>query len=467
MSRLILASLAAILVVRSGVAQYRAPRDTQFVLLINPYRMYWVRGADTLSQDIHSVSVEAQSWRATGSLLSIAIRQLPLDVHRRVRVDTFVVTPQGVLQSVNGHPPGLNERVDLLLRIPKGALAPGRTWADTLLSEQDTPSGRRGFAVMRSYRVSRAYDSSGTRLVEVAATGVVHYRDRWWIDSVAGTWYSMDVSGSDTERFVYAVDLGRLMRRTWSMNLTGTGAVPSATGGMDTIPAGLISGEAQQVLAPERAHLLMRSMPGVDSAVTLSGRGGSGGVIFLHTVARGPDLIESGMARNDGLLGTTSARFSGGVLQTFDAVWTDTAVTARHTTVSLSGDSLRIRDLGHSDTSVAIPAPSWAVGDYAMNELLVPSLLRHQADGVQTPFAIYRPYARHWDVGTATLRPLGEYLLASYLMRGDSLPTFLLTTKDGDLLMGENSGPKGAQRVPIPGSARRSRLDAFLKTLRQ
>jgi hypothetical protein len=202
-------------------------------------------------------------------------------------------------------------------------------------------------------------------------------------------------------------------------------------------------------------------LPGVDTAVTLNR-----GPVLLHTVLRHPGDIESGMARNDGLIGTAHARFVRGVIASYEAFWTDTSIAPRQIGLTVSGDTVRIREPGRHDSTIAIPEHWWGVADYAMNELLVPVFLAHPADGVGAPFAIYRPYARHWDVGTASLRPLGENFVASYRLGSDTLPTYLLITKDGDLLMAENSGPTGAQRMPKDGTPRRARLDAILQTLR-
>ena len=461
-------NLTAAYLCLSGLAQFAAgqkgylpPADTSFVLIVNPYRMYWVRKGDTLSQPVHTVSVEAQHWRQDGQLQQVIVKQLQLDVRRRAKVDTFAITPLGAVQQINGHAPGLNERVDFLPRLPGRAPTPGLTWADTLESPQRSGPRRDGlYVVTRIYHVSRLFDSTGTRFAELAAIGTVHYRDSWWVDSTAGTFASLDVTGPDTEGGVFAVQEGRLLRWAWSMNLTGRGTLPGDSGRIDTTAAGLVSGETQRVISSSRAHLLTRPLPGTDSAVTLNT-----GPVLLHTVLRHPQEVEAGMARNDGMIGTAHARFAEGVVQSYEALWTDTAAVPREIRLVVTGDTLRIREVGHPDSNVAIPQDWWGVADYAMNEFLVPTFLGHPADGVAVPFAVYRPYARHWDVGTASVRPLGENFLASYRLGSDTLPTYLLITKDGDLLMAENSGPTGAQRVPTEGSPRRAQLDAILKTL--
>ena len=445
-----------------GQDVYRPSADTVFVLLVNPYRMYWVRAGDTVSQPMHAVSVEAQRWARHGQQLHVTVRQLPLDVHRRIKVDTFTVTPLGGVRAINGRAPGMNERVDFLPRLPGRTLAVGVAWADTLRSPHAGARGDGFYSVVRTYRVDRLFDSADTRLADVSVTGLVRYRDSWWIDSTAGTSYSIDVAGPDTERFVFAIQQGRLISRSWSMTLTGRGTIPGDGGRIDTVDAGLISAETQRVISPDRAHLLMRPLPGLDSAMSLHT-----GPILLHTVSRRMDELEAGMARNDGLVGTARARFAGGRVQSYDATWTDTSNTPRQVALSSFQDSLRIREAGRADTAVAIPAPWWGVADYAMNEFLVPTFLAHAADGVSTPFAVYRPYPRHWDVGVGSLRRLGENFVASYRLGGDTAATYLLITKDGDLLMAENSGPTGAQRVPFEGSLRRAQMDSILKTLQR
>lgn len=442
--------------------RYKAPSDSVFLLVVNPYKMYWVRGADTVGQPVHSVAVEAQAWRQAGPTLQVALRQLELDVNRKDKVDTFAISPFGAVQAINGKAPGLNARVDLLLRLPGRKLVKDLTWTDTLKARQAGPSGNDLYEIVRDYRVRRLFDSAGSRLAEVTSAGRAHYKHSWWLDSAAGQFLILDVAGPDTERFVFSVPAGQLLYRTWSMHLVGSGTIPDPGGGVDTVPAGLISGQTQNVISPRQAHLLLRSLPGPDTAITIS----AGGTVLLHTVRRNGDSIDAGMGRNDGLVGTARARFAAGVMQSYEAVWTDTSATPREMTIALAGDSLRIRDPAGGDTVVAIPSRWWGIADYAMNEFLVPTFLAHVPDGRDTSFAVYRPYARHWDTGVAGVRRIREHLVASYLLGTDTLRTFLLITKDGDLLFGENSGPDGAQRVPPEGSVRRAELEAVLRTLR-
>ena len=101
-----------------------------------------------------------------------------------------------------------------------------------------------------------------------------------------------------------------------------------------------------------------------------------------------------------------------------------------------------------------------------MNELLVPIFLAHGKDS-SAAFAIYRPYAGHWDEGRAVVQRAGEYFIASYRLGNDTLQTVLLIAPDGELLMAENSGPTGARRLPLPGSPRSARLEAIVDEIRR
>ena len=119
-----------------------------------------------------------------------------------------------------------------------------------------------------------------------------------------------------------------------------------------------------------------------------------------------------------------------------------------------------------SRTVVAIPRAAWGIADYAMQELLVPVLLTMPADGSSHPFAIYRPFAAHWDSGTVVIRPLPDARVVVMQMAGDKRPQALLITNDGDYLYGENSDPVGAERVPSLNSGRRARLQSLMTELR-
>jgi hypothetical protein len=440
-------------------ATYRPQADTQFMMVINPYHMYWVRGSDTLSQPALEAQVETEVWRQVQGQLEVFDRVADLNTARTVKYDTFTVSPRGVIQPLNGRVLGFKDDNDLVPHLPDRPLVPGTAWSDTVQTMSRGPAGDGVLALIRDFRVQRVFDSAGTQLAEVAATGTAHYRDSWWVDSAAGKLLSIDAIGPHKEGLIFAIREGRLVSRWWSMNLVGRGVIPGPAG-LDTVAAGLVSAQSESPISRERAHLLTRDLPGADTTFTFNR-----GVVFVHTVQHDSAHVASGMARADGLVGTADARYQRGSVRSFAVTWTDTSATARRISLSASRDSLRLTDMGHADTVLVAPTPWWGVADYAMGELLIPTFLAHASDTAAAPFAIYRPYPRHWDTGTAKIRPLGEYLLASYRLGSDTAATYFLISRSGELLMGENSDPTGAERMPAEGTPKRATLDAFLKSL--
>jgi hypothetical protein len=458
-----LSTLAVALMVAPVSAQqpatYRPQADTQFMIVINPYHMYWVRGSDTLSQPVLEAQVETEVWRQVQGQLEVFDRVADLNTARTVKYDTFTVSPRGVIKPLNGRVLGFKDDNDLVPHLPDHPLVPGTAWSDTVQTTSRGPAGDGVLALMRDFRVQRVFDSAGMHLTEVAATGTVHYRDSWWVDSAAGKLLSIDAIGPHKEGLMLAVREGRLVSRWWSMNLVGRGVIPGPAG-LDTVPAGLVSAQSESPISRDRAHLLMRDLPGADTTFTFNR-----GVVFVHTVAHDSAHVASGMARADGLVGTADARYQRGSVRSFTVTWTDTSAAARHISMSVSHDSLQLTDMGHADTVLVAPTGWWGVADYAMGELLIPTFLAHASDTAAAPFAIYRPYPRHWDAGTAKIRPLGDYLLASYRLGSDTAATYFLISRSGELLMGENSDPTGAERMPAEGTPKRATLDAFLKSL--
>lgn len=436
---------------------YRAPRDTVYIALVNPYHMFWVRGADTLGSPLTDISVERQLWRSDGGRLVVRADQRTLNVSRHVAVDTMTVAPNGRLLLVGGKPPGPTGRVDFLLRLPDRPLTPGATWSDTLDTAADSSMKR--YRVERSYRVVGPVDSLGRHLVRVEAEGTVRYRDGWWADSARGLRIGIDVSGPVHESFLFDPAAGQLVGRSWKMELRGRGTVPRDSRSLDTLPAGLDAREDHVQLTADAARLASRELPGADTSVTSS----EGSAILLHTVRRSRDSVESALARNDGLVGVARARFSNGVPESYAAEWTQGIEPPKERRVTHVGDSLRVGGEGR-DTTVAIPAASWGIADYAMEESLAPVLLAlaQAGDTAARPFAIYRPYARHWDIGQIQLRHLAGGVVA-YILLGDAVkPAVMLLSEDGDYLYGYNAAPKGAERAPKPGTARRAKVEAML-----
>ena len=116
--------LGAFAPLRSQSAVYRSPAADVFVATINPYRMYWVRGADTIGGPVKELTLETQSWKAADGALQVVVAQQTLDASRRTTTDTFTLEENGRVAMINRKPPGIHGRVDFLLRLPSTPLRP-------------------------------------------------------------------------------------------------------------------------------------------------------------------------------------------------------------------------------------------------------------------------------------------------------------------------------------------------------
>jgi hypothetical protein len=103
----------------------------------------------------------------------------------------------------------------------------------------------------------------------------------------------------------------------------------------------------------------------------------------------------------------------------------------------------------------------WGVADYAMQELLVPVLVRVPRDGRAEPFAVFRPFARRWDVGTVAAEERAGLVAITIRWEGKADAEALLLTPEGDYLFGENAGPLRARRVPANQSRVRRLMEAI------
>ncbi|HEX2205019.1 MAG TPA: hypothetical protein VHG91_17040 [Longimicrobium sp.] len=236
---------------------------------------------------------------------------------------------------------------------------------------------------------------------------------------------------------------------------------PPAAGAADTVPAG---GAAPWTLeaGPEAlARALPRELPAGDTSTTGTGRA----VRLLHTVARGPDAIESGLASPDGAVATARSEWALGSIVRYTVLWSDTGAPVEHVVEreGRQGRALRVRAAGR-DTVVETPDQPWAVADVGMEEHLVPILRAPLLGGLQFPFAIFRPRTRSWDFYQATVRNAAGARLVS-LADSAGVVTHLLVSDEGDLLVAGRPG--GAEeRLPLPGSRRRDRVDDYVAMIR-
>jgi hypothetical protein len=280
-------------------------------------------------------------------------------------------------------------------------------------------------------------------------------------DSAGGYGLWMDVSGPVTERYRFDLTHGRLLYRRWEMDLRGRGTVARPAGGADTVPAGLRSTQEQREVPADFGRLLARELPGTDTTATVEGDQ----TLLLHTSGRRPGVVEAGMARHDGWVGTATLRYSpNGVPDAYDAVWTDTARAPARFGVAVSAGRVIVhRPSG--DTTFAAPAGPWAVADYGFDEMLAPALLALASDTAARPFFIYRPYAARWDTAAVRVRRAPGGIVA-VLSNGDGTsPTALVLASDGELLFLRNGSAGGGMRVPREGSAGMQKLKAMQRAV--
>lgn len=441
------------------VAHYGPVSDTLRYVLDNPYRMYWIRGADTNGSPTLEHGVEEHLWSGSADHPVVHLRSVRLDVNRSTHSETFALSPSGHVLLIDGKPPTGLQRLEVAMILPATPLRVGTTWTDSVGATDTTSVGPGWYREIRSYRVLRMLDTLGQHVADVAATGRFETRLGYWVDSAAGRSAWMDVSGPVSETYKFSTTRGVLLERHWEMDLHGRGVSPS---GPDTVPAGLHSEETVRLGDPERTRFLLAPLPGLDTSATYNQ---SGGVILLHTVERSPQRIRASMIRNDGLVGVGEASFSAAAFTGYRATWADTSGRLVHDSIQVTARGLRLLGRGR-DTTFTIPDHTWGVADYAMQELMAPVLLGVPRDTVQRPFSVFRPVAAHWDHGTvAAVNRAG--LVAVTLRLGEKdPPQTLVFTPEGDLLYGENSDPTSARLIPAT-KARMDRLQAAIALMQK
>ena len=202
-----------------------------------------------------------------------------------------------------------------------------------------------------------------------------------------------------------------------------------------------------------------RSLPQGDTSVTIAGEK----VVFTHTVARTREAVESGMSRDDGLLGTARSEFDADLPRRYTVLWTraDTTISLE---VQRRGGKLQVS--GTRNAMVPIPRNTrWAIADLGMDEHLIPAL-RTLPEGTRgLPVAVFRPYSDRWDrLLVSVFGLVGATLIQVQTESGDH--ERYLVTETGDLLYSEEQ-PAGAEvlsskRIPRAGSRRDERLQDLL-----
>lgn len=202
------------------------------------------------------------------------------------------------------------------------------------------------------------------------------------------------------------------------------------------------------------------ALPQGDTSVTVAGAK----VLLTHTVARTREAVESGVSRDDGLLGTARSEFDADLPRVYRVRWTraDTSISLQ---VQRRGSS-RLQVTGTRTATVPIPRNTrWAVADLGMEEHLVPALRTVPQGTRGLPVAVFRPYSDRWD--RMQLSVFGVAGATLYQLQAESGETTrFLVTESGDLLYAEVQ-PAGEQalssrRVPQAGTRREERLQDLL-----
>ncbi|HEX6908868.1 MAG TPA: hypothetical protein VF142_00655 [Longimicrobium sp.] len=446
-------------------ARYLPQADTLFYEDLNPYRMYFVRGADTLGPAVRAFSIGRQVWRADGQGLRVDAREADLQLHGGTRSTVFQVTPRGVVRTIDGQENVKDGQFDLVLRLPAdGGLREGRVWHDTIDHVAPVPGGEYVYHAVRELRVERMADTLDGRMAVVRGTGRLRYRHVEPLDSTATAFWWMDVSGPVDETFLFDVERGRMAAREWRMDLRGTSAFPGADGRMDTLPAGLLSMDTVRLVTAERARLVGRGLPQGDTSVTAAAQGD----ILLHTVRRSGAEVESGLRLNDWTTLTVRARHAGGRAVRYALLHTRPHEPPLERGVELADGVLRVT--GDRDTALALPAGAWTVADYGLEEHLAPAIA-HLAlqGGREGEIHVLRPFTLQWDRARVSVVPVLDAFAAVVRVEPEGLRdvvAVLVVSRDGDLLYAEGQPPNESTRRPPDGSARARRVDRLLEAIR-
>lgn len=442
-------------------ARYRPQSDTLWYQLSNPFHLYWVSAdGDTVGDPSRNVAVESHRW-LPGRPLRVEVTTQDLDLVRAVEVDTFEVTAQGRVVRIQGPGDRPSGRYDFVAPLPPtpAALEVGLEWSDSIAREWQDDGSANHYRVTRRLRVERFVDTLGARVADIRSTGIVEFRQSFEDASPGGARW-LDTRGESRETFLFDVTHGRFVGRTWSMHLRGTGTLSNEAGGVDTVAAGLVSGEDLHLLPAEDARLLGRALPGTDSSYTLD----ASATVLLHTVDVQADTIESGLARADGMVGTATAAYDGGIPIGFSVTWT--SLTQPPTRLDARVEDATIRIDGRDDVAVPDWVDAWAIADYGMDELLVPALRQVPPIGEWFGLGVYRPFADRWDEADVMVLPADDAFVAVIQFDGEDDPSVMIFNDQGDLLLTERETADGvSQRSPSIASRLRPQIERILRRL--
>ena len=218
----------------------------------------------------------------------------------------------------------------------------------------------------------------------------------------------------------------------------------------------------------DRATAIIRELanrpltPG-DTMLTWNPRPGS----LIHTVAVKPGGVSSSLLRGDGMIGTATAAWVGGRLQSFEAEWTARdSVSAKprrevHVAGEIRGDLLVVT--GTKPGRYPTPSGLWFAADYGMEELAIPLYRSLPVSGTPATILVFRPWLGRWDTVTVTVRDTPAHRIV--VQRTGRARETIVLTRAGALLWTWRHD-QSAERRPLEGSSRYADYLAALPLLR-
>lgn len=439
-------------------AAYAVQPDTLWYESENPFRLYWVRGADSLGWSGANSGAQAHVWSGRGDTLRVEVTEFALDAAREEAADTFAVSSSGRVLGIDGPGARPDGRWDLLLRLPEDGrqLVPGATWSDTLARSWSDEHGDHLYSVTRTLEVWEVLDSIGARLARVHSEAEVAMRVAFVVDSTTSVVTTMDVRGPAEETFLFDLSGGRLVERTSAMHLRGTGTIDVPGEALDTLPAGLMSELTLTASTPERARRLARPLPGADTTYAQSFVDES---IVTHTAGVGPEGIVGGWAAQTGEVSSVALSLEGAAPTRLS--WLLTAPLRRDLEVQVRASRSGPRSASGDVVPPPEPAEAWAFWVDGHEELLVPMALTLPVDSVPRAVALWDVEAADWLEAEALVLELEGHTLC-VVTRSDDLPVLsVLVSSEGELLYAER-GAQG-ERAPLEGSAKRDLVEGLIR----
>jgi hypothetical protein len=465
-SAFLVAAGACALVGISAHAQaprYLPQRDTVVMTSRNPFRMYYVRGADTLGNPVFARGISREVWRAKGDSVDIEVMHRDLAFLEKDTTRRALVAPDGRELPENGHAPyGLPTS---LMPLPATPLRAGLEWHDSSVVARDTNGFGVRFESVMAYKVRRIVDTLGSRVADVVADGQYRMRDQFG-DSVRKRQW-IDVRGPDHETFLFDINRGRLVYRSWDMKLRGWGGgrLPGdSVATADSVPAGLDSKTFDRLVPLDEQGIVGYRQQGRDTSVTVTVP--DAGIAGLHIIDRGGDSVVSSHIRADGDLTLERARYARGALVQYERAWTDTTLRGIRERVTRRGDSIVVTRSDGERRAYRARTARVAVGDVGHEELLVPLIMQLPVDTAEMSVAVFRPTFRRFDDADVSRRPVrGGGWLVRLKWDGTELPDMWIVDENGDLLFVESQSDEHTRRVPTQ-QARIKAMTALGESLR-